>query len=117
MTQPVSNYQFLSVKDLLDAREAFHIHLMNKENVIGTALGKYRRRITGITDAKTLASTRVLEDSWPCILVFVNKWMAHADFHDAKTMDDFIPSTVYLPDGRKVPLCVIQAEQADASRY
>jgi hypothetical protein len=33
-----------SLKDLLEARENYHIHLSHLENVVGTAIGKYRIR-------------------------------------------------------------------------
>ena len=38
------NFRSLSLKDLLDAREAYHWHLMNKANVVGTAVGAYLMR-------------------------------------------------------------------------
>jgi hypothetical protein len=41
---PKMNLQSLSVKDLLEARETFHVHLYNKENVIATAIGRFRIR-------------------------------------------------------------------------
>ena len=31
----------LSVGDLLEAREHYHVHLSNKENIIATAIGKF----------------------------------------------------------------------------
>ena len=34
-------YSSLSVFDLLEARDQFHVHLMHKANVVGTALGRY----------------------------------------------------------------------------
>jgi hypothetical protein len=38
------NFNLLSLKDLLEARELFHLHLINKKNVVATALGRYRIR-------------------------------------------------------------------------
>ena len=38
---PAQNFASLSLTDLLEAREVFHIHLMNKANVVGTAVGRY----------------------------------------------------------------------------
>ena len=102
-------YQNLSVKDLLDAREAFHIHLMKKQNVVGTAIGKYRMRLTAGKNVKRLDNTKVTENSWPCILVFVRKWLSSKDFKTEEDFNNFIPSNVYLPDGREVPLCVVEA--------
>ncbi|AEV99573.1 hypothetical protein A4D02_27420 [Niastella koreensis] len=104
-------FQFLSLRDLLDARDAFHIHLMKKENVVATALGKYRQRIHPGTEAKTLLNTEIRKDSWPCILVFVKQWVTYDEFRNhpaTDTFDNYIPSAVYLPDGRKVPICVIE---------
>jgi hypothetical protein len=35
------NFASLSVRDLLDARDTYHYHLLSKPNVIGTAIGLY----------------------------------------------------------------------------
>ncbi|UIY31482.1 hypothetical protein LZK73_30950 (plasmid) [Neorhizobium galegae] len=43
-------YDQLSLRDLLDARDQYHIHLMRHANVIATAIGLYRIRT---------------KDSWP----------------------------------------------------
>ena len=37
----VHDFRSLSVKDLLDARDQFHVHLANKPNVFATAIGLY----------------------------------------------------------------------------
>ena len=37
------NYASLSTKDLLDARDQYHWHLVHRRNVIGTAVGLYHR--------------------------------------------------------------------------
>ena len=86
------NFHHLSVKDLVEARDLFHVHLMNKRNVVATAIGRYRIRKSDFIKAKgkdTLIyrpskthtkKPRMLEDSivtefsWPCILVFVKQW-------------------------------------------
>ena len=48
MLNPLDPYKrhfaSLSIKDLLDAREAYHVHLMQMENVFATAIGLYRIR-------------------------------------------------------------------------
>jgi hypothetical protein len=36
-----TNFVSLSLKDLLEARDQFHYHLMNKKNVVATAVGLY----------------------------------------------------------------------------
>lgn len=38
-------YAALSLRDLLDAREQYHVHLMRHPNVVGTAIGYYRIRL------------------------------------------------------------------------
>lgn len=115
----------LSVKDLLEARENFHFHLSNLKNVVGTAIGLYRIRNKDL-DAKdstkkadrkkaalvrTLANSAVKDWSWPCILVFVSKWQTIKEFERAREHDDVIPRFVYMPDGRRIPLCVVEAEK------
>src|SRR5215475_8824418 len=35
------NFAALSTKDLLDARDQYHWHLIHKKNVVGTAIGLY----------------------------------------------------------------------------
>ena len=34
-------FNSLSLADVLEAREQFHVHLMHKANVVGTAVGRY----------------------------------------------------------------------------
>ena len=41
---PEQDFNLLSLCDLLAARDHFHLHLVHKENVIATAVGKYRIR-------------------------------------------------------------------------
>lgn len=116
-------FSALSVSDLLEAREAYHVHLMNLEHVVATAIGKYLIRKTD-PDAKdgtrmkkspsgavrTLTNTVIQPWSWPCVLVFVDEWATPADF--AKKPEDFVPPRLYLPDGRIVPTCVVYAEKS-----
>ena len=96
-----SNYFALSIKDLLEAREAYHVHLSNFPNVVATAFGRYRirRDDPNFSDprktsekvnlkARTLANSSVTEWSWPCILVFVDKWIQEQDLRPG----DKIPS-------------------------
>src|SRR5262245_49084453 len=81
------SYASLSVKDLLEARDAYHVHLCHLDNVFATAVGRYLIR-DGDPDDKHYASPRELIDrrgsfgertlensskrpwSWPCVLVF-----------------------------------------------
>lgn len=39
-----SDFASLSLRDLLEARDLYHLHLMNKKNVVATAVGYYRIR-------------------------------------------------------------------------
>lgn len=118
----------LSLKDLLDARDQYHVHLMHKKNVVATALGRYRIRrsdpwstksdpfptITHHRGARTLENSEVRPYSWPCVLVFVEKWADPADFGKKKHLErhDLVPPSLYLPDGRVVPVCVVEAPKA-----
>jgi hypothetical protein len=38
---PRRDYASLAIKDLLDAREAYHVYLSTIENVVATAIGRY----------------------------------------------------------------------------
>src|SRR5262245_61089285 len=86
------DYRSLSVKDLLAAREAYHVHLTHLRNVFATAIGYYRLRRTdadarsykatpvaakrrGKLTARTLENSVVRPWSWPCVLVFVSDWI------------------------------------------
>lgn len=105
-------YHALSVRDLLEARDAYHVFLMRRRNVIGTAIGKYRIRKTGVpeTEAKTLENTEIRNYSWPCVIVFVEEWINHADFGEKGGVqnEDWLPQRLYLPDGREIPVCVVK---------
>jgi hypothetical protein len=116
----VRSYSSLSVKDLLDARDAYHVLLSNMDNVIATAIGLFRFRPgdkarVGTRTApkekppRTLANSVVNEKSRPSVLVFIKKW------ESIKTIDPrhLVPRHLYLADGRVVPTCVILAEKDD----
>src|SRR4051812_4443360 len=114
----------LSLKDLIEARETFHVHLMNKRNVIATSVGRYRMRKSDIHNGiympdntypkteRTLENSVVMEDvSWPCILVFLKKWESEMDLiHDGG--NSIVPKAIYMPDGRVVPICVVTAPKS-----
>ena len=119
------NYQSLSVRDLLEAREAYHIHLAHLENVFATAVGLYRirehdkdydkhttpetaRQQRGTLDERRFDNTAVLPWSWPCVLVFVKEWIQPEDLQ--KHRDQIVPPFLYLPDGRVIPACVLKAD-------
>ncbi|UWU21376.1 hypothetical protein N2601_19440 [Rhizobium sp. CB3060] len=125
-----SNFASLSLKDLVEARDLFHYHLMNKKNVVATALGLYRirksdpwpskhedatRKRSPESERRTLFNSEVRPYSWPCIYVFVSNWEYEKDL--AKTNpSDVVPKTLYLPDGRTVPVCVIEARKQQLSK-
>jgi len=128
-----NNYASLSVRDLLDARNQFHVHMLNKRNVVGTAVGLYLiRRSDPWPDAKnpvkkstgkkkverTFANSEVRPYSWPCMLVMVDEWVEEKAFASSKLHpQDMVPRILYLPDGRVVPVCVVKVEpQAPAHK-
>ena len=125
-----SNFASLSLKDLLEARDQFHYHLMNKKNVVATAVGLYRIRKDEPwpnerarkhapqhkhDTRRTLFNSEIRDYSWPCVYVFVSSWQYEADL--AKTNpSDVVPKTLYLADGRSIPVCVIEARQQEVSK-
>jgi hypothetical protein len=118
------NFDCLSIKDLLEARNSSHYYLMNKKNVIGTALGLYRIRKSEVWPSKekpteehkgnkgkrTLFNSEVRPYSWPCIYVFVKEWSTEEKLSETSP-SDVVPKTLYLSDGRNVPVCVIEAHK------
>lgn len=125
---PDSNFHDLSIRDLIEARDLFHVHLMNKRNVIATAIGRYRIRkdpeigpdevrpdggFVPNRPARTLHNSEIRDYSWPCILVFVKKWMMDSEFRAYENMNELIPRSIYMPDGRIVPICVVEAPKED----
>ena len=118
-------FRALSVRDLLEAREAYHVHLSHMDNVVGTAVGLYRIRRCDLpasdpehdspvprskSTERTLVNSVVRGWSWPALLVFVEKWVEPEDFRGAP--EQALPKRLYLPDGRVVPVCVIRAPEA-----
>jgi len=116
------DFNMLSLEDLLRARDFFHLHLMHKANVVGTAVGRYLIRKTDPYPPKkptpadhlaprTLENSEVREYSWPCLIVLVEKWVSANHFGEEKDFSatDFVPKTIYMPDGRSVPVCVVEA--------
>ena len=117
-----TTFNNLSVKDLLEARDLFHVHLMNKENVVGTAIGRYRIRFEDLqsdkivkrppryrhTHSRTLGNSKVVDESWPCILVFISQWKTEEELMKGD-ISNLIPPNIYMPDGRIVPICIVEA--------
>jgi hypothetical protein len=116
-------FAHLSLADLLRARDQFHPHLVHKRNVVGTAVGRYLIRSSdprpGERDTttgeprppRTLETSEVRDYSWPCVIVFVNEWVDETDFGKIGELpaSDYVPKTIYLEDGKAVPICVVLA--------
>src|SRR5262245_7030095 len=122
-----TNFHHLSVKDLVEARDTFHVHLMNKRNVIATAIGRYRIRKSDFKDVegkkiyeptttypkapRTLENSIVTDFSWPCVMVFVKVWENESSLINDGG-DNIVPKSIYLPDGRVIPICVVEAPKS-----
>nr|WP_294523335.1 hypothetical protein [uncultured Rhodopila sp.] len=119
---PSTNFHSLSLKDLLDARDTYHWHLMNKANVIGTAVGGYlirdaEHKPEAKQDPRTFDNARVRDTSWPCVLVLVRNWVEASGFGGDGgrfAPQDMVPKMLFMPDGRMVPVCVVQVSPAEA---
>ncbi|MHA3019629.1 hypothetical protein ACXPWS_05085 [Mycobacterium sp. BMJ-28] len=125
------HYEFnqLSLGDLLHARDTYHFHLMNKRNVVGTAVGYYLirksdpppdshgkvARAAGPHEPRTFGNSEVRDYSWPCVLVLVSKWEDEDQFGGGRPYDptQMVPKTLFLADGQAVPVCVVLASDAD----
>lgn len=47
---PSNRFPTLSIRDLIEAREAYHVHLMTIGSVVGTAIGRFREMPRWIKD-------------------------------------------------------------------
>jgi hypothetical protein len=121
------SFHSLGVRDLLDARDQFHLHLVHKRNVFATAIGFYLIRNEdpdagdhtktasaakkrGSFGERTLENSTVRPWSWPCVLAFVSQWQNMSDLR--KHPESVVPPFLYLEDGRIVPVCVVKANQS-----
>ncbi len=122
------NFQSLSARDLLDARDQFHVHLVHKDNVLATAIGFYlirdddadaedhrktldAARSRGKLDARTLTNSSTRPWSWPCVLVFVSEWQKMDELRNHP--EEVVPPFLYMEDGRIIPVCVVLATASD----
>ena len=122
------DYNALSLLDVMKARDLYHLHLTERKGVIGTAIGRYLIRKEDSwpndkvkhkgTGRKTLENTEIRSYSWPCVLVFVEKWVDRHSFgargheHEAAGRyehNDYVPDRLHMPDGKVIPVCVIEA--------
>jgi hypothetical protein len=134
--RPDKEFNMLSLKDLIEARDHYHVHLMHKENVVATAVGRYRIRSTDPWPSgkpeeghatkwakphgkgpRTLVNSEIRPYSWACVLVFVDKWVPADHFRPnyGYQPDDAVPRALYMPDGRVVPVCVIEAPRDESA--
>ncbi|HET9183575.1 MAG TPA: hypothetical protein VFP59_15680 [Candidatus Angelobacter sp.] len=119
------DFRSLGVKDLLDARDQFHVHFAHKPNVFATAIGLYLIRDRDPDDkeaieparsggrssrakARTLVNSTVKPWSYPCILVFVTQWQTLEELRSKP--EEVVPPFIYMTDGRIVPVCVVLVE-------
>jgi hypothetical protein len=125
------SYASLSVRDLLEARDAYHVHLCHLDNVFATAVGRYlirkgdpdqghfvpaeaaKRGTRGADEPRTLENSVARPWSWPCVLVFVHEWATPEEIHASR--GHVVPPFLYLPDGRIVPTCVVKATAYDGA--
>ena len=119
---PRRDYSSVSIRDLLDAREATHVFFSTLPNVVATAIGRYLirqndwyarnppsrprpRNVRKPTNPRTLDNSIVRPWSWPAVLVFVREWAPTGSLGSKE-----IPRAIHLPDGRVVPTCVVLAK-------
>jgi len=130
------NFASLSLKDLVEARDNYHWHLTSMTNVVGTAVGLYyirksdpwpsevhparaERRAPGSKEPRTFAKSEVRSYSWPCVLVLVDHWVDRDEFGTGEGLvppGDLVPKTLYMPDGRTVPVCVVEVDREEPAR-
>src|SRR5262245_27783621 len=101
----LNSYNHLSLKDLVEAQDFYHIYLMDHPHVVATAIGRYRirqeddwpeRHGSGKKHRKgkrTLANSEVRPYSWPAVLVFVDEWKSPSSFRDGGEYrpDEIVP--------------------------
>lgn len=128
------NFTELSLRELLEARDAYHFHLLSKANVVGTAVGYYlirkdepwptspdesqgRKTKEQPKTPRTLFNSEVRDYSWPCVLAFVREWAEEEKFGPQGEFDPalILPKTLYMPDGRAVPVCTVAVGDTHAN--
>jgi hypothetical protein len=124
------DYSMLSLRELIAARDLYHLHLMAKQHVVGTAVGRYlirksapwpqdrqalvaydtRNAQSTKKEPRTLGNSEMRPYSWPCVIVFVDQWVDEADLAGSGLVaSDGVPRTLFMPDGSRVPVCVVYA--------
>jgi hypothetical protein len=119
-TNPLFDFNSLSIVDLLAARNLRHAELTGRRGVVGTAIGRYfirkgdsypgvKPKVKG-KGPKTLETAEIRPYSWPCVIVFVEAWIKESEFAQGKTpIRSLIPDNITFPDTRTVPVCVLEA--------
>jgi len=123
---PGKDFNSLSLRDLLEARDLYHLHLMDKQHVVATAVGRYlirrddpwprrggRADRPGKKPPRTLENSEVRDYSWPCVLVLVDQWRYEDEIGGDFGAHDFVPRALRMPDGTRVPVCVVYAEPVE----
>ena len=62
-------------------------------------------------------NSAVGDASWPCVLVLVNEWIDDAHFAGAGGKHEpyeMVPKTLFMPDGRSVPVCVVKVTPVES---
>ena len=119
-----TGFASLSLRDLLEARDLYHFHLTDMANVVGTAVGRYLMREEDLAahrakkrpgTPRTFDNAQVCDESWPCVLVLVNNWVPEQSFGTGSGQThprELVPNVLYLPDGRRVPVCIVLVSPA-----
>jgi hypothetical protein len=108
---PRRDYASLSIKDLLDARDAYRLQLSSLDNVVATAVGRYfihkndwyaknpptkprPKDYPRVSQPRTIANSVIQPWSWPAVLIFVRDWA------DNKSLGDKCGPAKSLSTGR-----------------
>jgi hypothetical protein len=124
---PLTDFHALSLRDLLEARDLFHLHLTERKGVIATAVGRYlireadswpgQRPVRKHHGPKLLSNVHIRPYSWPCVIVFVDRWVPEHDLRrHGYTAGDIVPNALHMPNGKVVPVCVVEAPPMTETR-
>src|SRR5262249_37669891 len=90
---------------------------------IGTAVGAYLMRDDDQAHSdhaerapRTFDNAHIRDSSWPCVLVMVRDWVQASGFGGTRSKfapQDMVPKMLFMPDGRMVPVCVVQVTPTD----
>ncbi len=119
-----TNFASLSLKDLLTARSLFSLSPAKQKKCRGNRCGslpdpkkQIHGRIISIptqNQRKKASGHFLIRKSDPIpghvFMFFVYNWMEEEKL-SAVNPSDVVPKTLYLPDGRTVPVCVIEAQK------